>query len=150
MKNNQHSNDISRFKLNEQQTTTFDWLKQQGLNTDDNTLAFWVLKYSANRLKEVVNFAYARKQSGQNIQNVGGWVHKLLKSGAPVVNNTCKQNRDFAEKYAQEKGWRDLNIYEKYVKDAVTEDDLSLTMLYEDFKRALENLHGKSRLYKDL
>jgi len=144
------SRDINKFKLNEQQRDTFNWLKQQKLNTDDNTLAFWALKYSTSRLKEVINFAYARQNSGQNIQNIGGWVHKLLKSDAPVVNNTSKQNRDFAESFARINEWNDLHIYEKYVRDEITNDDLPLTIPIDEFKRSLEKLYNKSRLYKKL
>lgn len=41
-----------------------------------------------------------------------------------------------------------IKIFEKYVKDSVTGDDLSLTMRIDDFKYSFEKLYQKSKLYK--
>ena len=71
-------------------------------------------------------------------------------NGLAVVNDECKNNREFAEEFARGNKWDDLKIYEKYVKDAVTEDDLPLTMSSEAFIRALESLCRKSQLYKNM
>lgn len=138
------------FKLTEEQTEIYNWLKEQGLNTDDDTLNYWSRKYPSHRLREVVNFGHARRTSGQHIPNLGGWVHKLLMNGLAVVNDECKNNREFAEEFARANKWEDLKIYEKYVKDAVTEDDLPLTMSSEAFIRALESLCRKSQLYRNM
>jgi hypothetical protein len=138
------------FKLTEAQAEIYSWLKDQGLNTDDDTLNYWARKYSPHRLKEVINFGHARRAAGQNIPNLGGWVHKLLMNGLAVVNDECKNNREFAEEFARAHKWGDLKIYEKYVKDEVTGDDLPLTMTSEAFIRALESLYRKSQLYKNM
>jgi hypothetical protein len=138
------------FKLTEEQATIYNWLKEQGLNTDDDTLNYWSRKYPSHRLKEVVNFGHSRKASGQHIPNLGGWVHKLLMNGLAVVNDECKNNREFAGEFAKANKWDDLKIYEKYVKDEVTGDDLPLTMSSEAFIRALESLCQKSQLYKNI
>lgn len=53
------------------------------------------------------------------------------------------------EEFARANKWEDLKIYEKYVKDVVTED-LPLTMSSETFIRALESLCRKSQLYKNM
>jgi hypothetical protein len=144
------SSGTKSFKLTEEQTEIYNWLKEQGLNTDDDTLNYWSRKYPSHRLREVVNFGHARRTSGQNIPNLGGWVHKLLMNGLAVVNDECKNNREFAEEFARANKWEDLKIYEKYVKDLVTEDDLPLTMSSEAFIRALESLCRKSQLYKNM
>lgn len=138
------------FKLTEEQAEVYTWLKEQELNTDDDTLNYWARKYPAHRLKEVVNFGHARRASGQHIPNLGGWVHKLLMNGLAVVNDECKNNREFAEEFARAHKWSDLKIYEKYVRDEVTGDDLPLTMASEAFIRALEALCRKSQLYKNM
>ena len=44
--------------------------------------------------------------------------------------------------------WDTLKVYEKYIKDSTTGDDLSLTMNTEEFKRLLEALYEKSQLYR--
>ncbi len=137
-------------RLNEEQFAVFKWLKQQGLNTDEETLNYWSRKYPAKRLIDVVQFANERRNSGQPIRNIGGWIHKLLKTDAAVVNDECKENRDLAQKFAQANQWSDLDIFEKYIRDKVTDSDLPLTMPRNDFSRALEALYNRSKLYKEL
>jgi hypothetical protein len=137
-----------KFKLTDEQIIVYAWLKEQKINTDDKSLCYWSKKYSSTRIKEVVDFANARIASGQKILNRGGFIHNLLKNGCAVVNDTCKDNREYALEFMKAKNWRDLKIYEKYVKDSVTRDDLPLTITTSEFRRAFEKLYQKSSLYK--
>lgn len=139
---------VKKYKLSKEQIETYEWLKKQSINTDDNTLCYWVKIYESKRIREVVEFAKSRQEGGQEIRNIGGWVQKLLKSGLAVVDDNCKVNLSFAQQLIEMSNWRDLRIYEKYVKDMVTADDLPLTMEILEFRRALEALHQKSQLYK--
>jgi hypothetical protein len=139
---------IKKYKLTEEQTKIYAWLKSQNLNTDDQTLCYWVKKYPSRRIQEVVNFGNTRKDAGQNIRNMGGWVQKFLKTGQAVVDDNCKTNKEFSLSFAVSEKWNDLKIYEKYVKDIATGDDLSLNMDSKDFKRCLEALYQKNQLYK--
>jgi hypothetical protein len=140
----------NKYKLTEEQIRVYNWLRQQGLNTDDNTLCFWSKKYPPKRIVEVVQFAQKRLKEGQTIRNIGGWVHRLLTTGLAVTNDECEKNKDMAQKFARAHNWKDLKIYEKYIKDEVTNDDLPLTLSQPDFNRALEALYRKSLLYKSL
>lgn len=137
-----------KFKLTDEQIRIYVWLKEQGINTDNGTLCYWAKTYSPIRLKEVVEFANARIASGQKILNVGGFIGSLLKNGSAVVNDMCKFNREYALQFAKERNWSDLKIYEKYVKDSVTGDDLPLTIEIVEFQRSLQRLYQKSSLYK--
>lgn len=137
-----------RFKLSKDQLETYTWLKEQQINTDDMTLCYWAKTYPAKRIKEVIEFGYARQKEGQAIRNFGGWISSFLKTGKIVVNDCCKLNREFVKEFVVLKNWPDLKIYEKYVKDDITGDDLSLTIANLDFKRSLEALYNKSQLYK--
>ena len=137
-----------KYKLTKEQTEVYNWLKIQEINTDDDTLNYWTRKYSGIRIMEVVNFAKARIQAGQNIKNLGGWIHKFLSTGLAVVNDECMSNRQFAKQFMKINSWNDLKIFEKYVKDEITGDDLPLTMENQMFKRNLEKLFKKSQLYK--
>jgi hypothetical protein len=139
---------IRKFKLTDEQVVIYKWLKESRLNVDDGTLCYWSKKYPSLRIREVVKFAQARITSGQVIQNIGGWIHNFLKSGNAVVNDTSNFNREYAIEFSKHNSWKDLKIYEKYVKDSVTEDDLPLTIATDDFKDALERLYRKSQLYK--
>lgn len=139
---------LKRFKLTDEQIRIYMWLKEQGINTDDETLCYWAKIYPPKRLKEVVVFVNERIASGQKILNVGGFIRNLLQNESAVVNDTCKFNREYALEFSKTKNWGDLKIYEKYVKDSVTGDDLSLMIVISEFKFALERLYQKSCLYK--
>lgn len=78
-----------RFKLTDEQIRIYMWLKEQGINTDDETLCYWAKIYPAKRLKEVVVFVNERIASGQKILNVGGFIRNLLQNESAVVNDTC-------------------------------------------------------------
>lgn len=137
----------SPYKLTEGQEKIYTWLKAQGLNVDDNTLNYWARKYQAQRLVDVVQFAHTRVVQGQQIRNIGGWIHKLLKENLPVVNDTCNDNREYTRQFTKTHLWNSLHIYEKYIKDEVTGDDLSLTLPQADFRRALEAIYNRRQLY---
>ena len=139
---------VNRFKLTEDQIKVYEWLSMQNINTDEGTLIFWAKTYSPKRLREVVEFANTRRNAGQEIQNIGGWINKFLKSNEPVVTDQYEVNREVAKNFTKTKNWKDLKIYEKYVKDEITKDDLSLLMNTEEFKRSLEALYQKSKLYR--
>ena len=139
---------IKKYRLSIDQIETYEWIKNQKLNTDDNTLCYWVKTYERKRIVEVINFAKKRKEKGQDIRNIGGWIQKFLKTGQAVVNDDCNDNLNYVKQFLEINNWEDLKIYEKYIKDMVTKDDLPLTMEREEFKRALESLYQKSRLYK--
>jgi hypothetical protein len=143
-----NENLVAKFKLSNQQVETYTWLKEQQMNTDDVTLCYWAKKYALKRIKEVVEFGRARQKAGQEIRNFGGWVNSFLKAGKIVVNDNCQINREFAVKFMKVKKWSKVEIYEKYLKEEVTGDDLPLTIEPEDFKRSLEALYEKSELYK--
>jgi hypothetical protein len=136
------------FNLKPEQLKIYAWLKDQNLNTDENTLNYWARTYSAERLQEVVNFAKLRTKKGQKIRNIGGWIHKFLLSNLPVLNDVSKQNLKFAQQFIKENNWVNVKIYEKYLKDEITGDDLPLTLAQETFERAIESLFQKSQLYK--
>lgn len=142
------SSSIKKFKLNSEQIELYTWLKSQNLNTDDNTLCYWTKKYPSKRIKEVVNFAKKRIRMGQAIQNQGGWINSFLKSQNMVVNETSNANLAYLEEFIRNKKWVDIKIYEKYIVNIVTGDDLPLTLESEEFQRSLEALYNKSQLYK--
>src|ERR1700753_701764 len=105
---------VRRYKLSRGQAETYEWLKKRNINTDNNTLCYWVKTYESQRIRTVVEFAESRRQLGQEIKNIGGWIQELLKSGLPVVDDNCKANVSFAQQFVERTNWRDLRIYEKY------------------------------------
>lgn len=144
------SQNKSPYKLTVEQERVYIWLRSQELNVDDNTLNYWARKYHPQRLVDVVRFAHARRAAGQQIRNMGGWIQKFLRDGAPVASDACLDNRRLAQQYATENHWTSLHIYEKYIKDETTGDDLPLTLPRDEFLRALESLHQRIQRYSDL
>lgn len=138
------------YPLTMAQATIYLWLRQQNINTDDDTLHYWSRHYPGDRIKDVVNYAHARLLTGDPIKNIGGWIGKMLKTERAVVNEGCISNREHAEQFAESRGWSALKIYEKYVKDEITDSDLPLTISVDEFMRALNALYDKSELYKRL
>lgn len=137
-----------KYKLSKEQIEIYEWIKNQNINTDDNTICYWAKTYDSKRIKEVINFAKKRNESGQVIRNMGGWIQKFLRTEQAVVGENCKTNLALAKQFLIKTNWKNLKIYEKYVKDTITSDDLSLTIEPEEFRRALESLYQKSQLYK--
>ena len=137
-----------KYPLTMAQATIYLWLRQQNINTDDDTLHYWSRHYPVDRIRDVVNYAHARLLAGDPIKNIGGWISKMLKTERAVMNNVCISNRKYTEKFVESRGWSALKIYEKYVKDEITDSDLPLTIDVDDFKRALNALYDKSELYK--
>ncbi len=146
-KSTQNRMACEKYSLTLEQAEIYLWLKVQKLNTDDNTLHYWSRQYPGNRIRDVVSYAHARRFAGESIKNIGGWISYLLKTESAVVNDVCMFNRKFAEGFMESRGWSALRIYEKYVKDEVTESDLPLTIAVDEFKRGLNALYEKSQLY---
>jgi|GEM_PF-6622135 len=139
-----------KYPLTIEQAKIYLWLRLQKINTDDDTLHYWSRHYPGNRIRDVVNYAHARLCAGDLIKNIGGWISKILKTESAVVNDSCIINRKFAEEFVELRGWSALKIYEKYVKDEITDSDLPLTIAVDEFKRALNALYEKSQLYRNL
>lgn len=139
---------VKRYKLTKEQVEIYLWVKDQKINTDDGTICYWVKKYSPQRIRDVVCFANTRRNSGQKIHNVGGWIRWFLETEQIVVNEASNINHDFCVKFVESRKWAELKIFEKYVRDTITGDDLPLTMGVDDFRRSLEALYQKSQLYK--
>lgn len=138
---------IKKYKLSSSQAEIYTWIKEQNINTDDSTLCYWSKTYTDKRLKEVVMYAKARSQK-EEIRNLGGWIQIILKTNQAVIDDKWNINKGFLNNFLNLNKWDTLKVYEKYIKDSTTGDDLSLNMNTEEFKRSLEALYEKSQLYR--
>ncbi len=107
---------------------------------------YWSKTYTEKRLKEVVTYAKARSQK-EDIRNLGGWIQTILKTNQAVIDDKWDVNQNILKQFLNLNQWNALKVYEKYIKDSITGDDLSLTMNPEEFKRSLGALYEKSQLY---
>ncbi len=137
------------YKLTRGQAEVYNWLRVQGLNTDNNKLNYWSRQYPAKA--KSLKLYNSRMQDVKLVKlfetlEVGfvNCLRRVLQFQMTYETRSLKLDNSFIKT----KEWKDLNIYEKYVKDMVTGDDLPLTMDNKDFNRALEALYRKSQLYK--
>lgn len=87
----------------------FEWLKTLGIDTTEDTLSWWAKNYTMERLQEVYQEVSKRKP-----KSIGAYMHKLLKSQATVATGRVEVNREYAEIFRDLKGWRALEIMQKY------------------------------------
>ncbi len=80
-------------------------------------------------------------------KNIGGWIHKFLITELHVSNDLCKKNQKIALQFIEKNNWKNVKVYEKYLKDEVTGDDLPFTIPQDTFERSLEALFQKSQMY---
>jgi hypothetical protein len=118
---------IKKYKLSSSQAEIYKWLKEQNINTDDPTLCYWSKTYTEKRLKEVVTYAKARSQK-EEIRNLGGWIQVILKTNQAVIDDKWNINQSWLKEFLNLNQWDTLKVYEKYIKDSTTGDDLSLTI----------------------
>ena len=127
-----------RWKLSVEQFENLEWLKSEGVNTDDATLAHWVKTYSFERIYDVLNHAKSK-----NPDSLGAYMQKLFKTDAIVENNTIKANTFFARDYAKQHSWHQLKILGKYCvfEHNGTNIEIPLHLKSEDFINKLIEKH---------
>ncbi len=133
---------VKRWKLNEDQALTFKQLKDENVNSDDGTIAFWCKKYSAQRLIDVLNYSKLQKPD-----NLGAYMNNLLKKESAVENDTTRINKKTAESFKIENQWADLKIYEKHAMIVIsTGAQLEICFLMDpiDFYVKLESFYQMS------
>ncbi len=127
-----------RWKLTDDQYQNLVWLQDNGINSDEGTLAHWVKTYPFERLYDVLNHAKSKKPT-----NIGAYMQKLFKTDAIVENNTIKANASFAKDFAQAHGWNQLKVLGKYCTFPMNGIDIEipLSLNTEDFIKTLIEKH---------
>jgi hypothetical protein len=136
----------TRFKLNTEQAETYFWLKTQKLNCDDDTLNYWSRTYSHERLRNVIQYVQTKQSKGFVIRNIGGWIQNALKKNLTVINSLTELNRCSAKQFALAHKWFELKFYELYIRDLVTNEEVSLAINPNDFNYALRGLYRRNAL----
>lgn len=99
-----------RWKLTDHQYDNLQWLKDQGVDSDEKTLCYWVKSYSFERLNEVLQAAKKVKE----IRSLGAYVNKLLIDKCVIEKSHIRANETFARDYAELHKWNSLKIFKKY------------------------------------
>lgn len=122
--------------LTPEQRDSFEWLKMQGIDSDEDTLAHWAKTYSLSRLEEVYAETVQKKR-----KSIGAYMQKLLKSGAIVTTGRVEINRAFAQEFKEFHQWHGMKIYQKYAKVLMpsgAESEIDFNQDPEDFINNLD------------
>lgn len=141
---NNNYNPIVRFKLNPEQTQTFNILKSLNIDAPDEKLCFWAKVYDCQRLLDVYNEA-----KFYGARSYRTYMSKLLESNRVVNNALVQSNADFAKDFAKSHGWSSLKINKTYLTFPMgrTTDEISLSMPTSEFiNRLCEKYENSSSL----
>lgn len=127
-----------RWKLTEEQYENFLYMKDQGVDSDDGTLAHWAKTYPFERIFDVLGAAKINRAT-----SIGAYMNKLFKTDAIVQNSQLNANKQFAEDYKQQFGWHQLKICEKYCYFEFGRDkvEMPFNLNVEDFMNRLIDKH---------
>lgn len=127
-----------RWKLTQEEYEHFLYMKDQGVDSDDGTIAYWCKIYSFQRIYDVLQ---AAKNKGAT--NIGAYMNKLFKTDAIVQNSQLNANKQFAEDYKKQFGWHQLKICEKYCYFEFGRDkvEIPFNLNVEDFMNRLIDKH---------
>jgi len=96
-----------RWKLSPEQSETYEFLKNAGIDSQDGTFVHWAKTYSMERIIDVFNEA---KSKGAT--SIGAYMQKLLKTQANVSQSHSQDNKRVA--WDLKKKWPQLTINQKY------------------------------------
>ena len=98
-----------RWKLNDSQKETFEWLKSLNFEAPERIMAFWAKTYPPDRLKAVYNEAIKYKA-----QKIGAYMNRLLTNNSTVEDSTISGNRQLAKDFIKSTGWM-AKVGKKYL-----------------------------------
>lgn len=138
----------TKFPLKKDQKQIFAWLRLQNIDSDDDTLTYYIRTYPEQRIKDAIAFMNEEVDKGIKIGSRGKFLRRVLDGTIVMKNAESEQNKLYAMGYSKMKDWRSLVFTEKYVRDEVTGDDLYFNLPSPVFHFALEKLHDKSTIYQ--
>lgn len=128
--------------LTQEQMDIFEWLKKQGINSHEDTLAWWARTYTLKRLEEVIKEAKIRKA-----RSLGAYMQKILKTGVSVVSGRIEKNKETAQVFKDFHDWNDLEIHQKYATFENGTIEISFDMepdAFNEYLRAKYEYVGRS------
>lgn len=137
----------TKFPLKKSQQQIFAWLRLQSIDSDDDTLTYYIRSYTEQKIREAIAFMNAEVDKGIKIDSRGKFLRRVLDGTIVMKNSDSEENKQLARAYAELKQWKSLVITEKYLRDEVTGDDLYFNLTPTVFQYALEKLHQKSEIY---
>ncbi len=130
----------SNFPLKKSEAPLMSTLTSLNLNTDEDTLKYFVRKYSP-RIPGCAFFLKYERNRGINITNPGGFFRNCLVGKINILNQQALDHKKFAEEFKEENNWNSLIISEKYLRDDTTGKDLGYGMATHEFLNAFLGMH---------
>lgn len=127
-----------RWKLTEEQFEHFEYLKREGVDSDEGTLAHWCKTYSFQRIYDVLQSAKSKPR-----RSIGAYMNKLFKDDIVIENSSIRANLEFAKEYKKCHQWAELKIGKKYVTIDFGTDklEISLNLSPENFMNVMIEKH---------
>lgn len=135
---------MSKYPLKKIQMPLFNWLKEQNVGSDDETLMYYIRAYTEQRIRDSVAFMQEELKKGVEIDRRGGFFRTLLDGGVVLKTSESEGNKGVARQFIERHKWKTAVVTEKYLRDSITHDDLYFTMQPDTFLRSLKSLHEKS------
>ncbi len=138
----------TKFPLKKDQKQIFAWLRLQNIDSDDDTLTYYIRTYSEQRIKDAIAFMTEEVDKGTKIGSRGKFLRRVLDGTIVMKNADSEDNKTTAIDFVRLKQWKSIVFTEKYLRDEVTGDDLYFNLPPPVFNFALEKLHEKSTIYQ--
>lgn len=146
-KSNPHYKPSRKYPLKKEQQPILSWLQEQNLDTDEDTLCFWIRSYPLEKLQTAIKFMHYELDRGTKIRTRGGFVRRVLEGKISPVTDTAIANREFAKDFKEANNWNALEIHEKYVLCSKTQKEVPLNLETMLFIEQLSNLYDLSQNY---
>ncbi len=111
-----------RYRLTEEQRTSFELMKRVGLPTDDPTLCYYAKRFTLQRIN-----AALIEMNGKRPQNPGGYFRKLLMKELDESKANTLVNSEFAQVYKETMAWKDLLITKTHVETPTFKISLAIS-----------------------
>lgn len=138
----------TKFPLKKSQQPLFNWLKEQGTESDDDALMFYIRTFSEERIRQCIDFMERERKKGAKINRPGGFFRNCLEGRIVIQNSNTDENKAYAQGFVEANEWSTVIITEKYLRDQTTGDDLYFNISKEVFLPSIQKLYEKSELYK--
>ena len=138
----------TKYPLKKNQLPLFDWLKSQEIDSDDDTLIYYIRTYPEQKIRDAIGFMGRENEKGAKIGSRGAFLRRVLDGTITMQNANSDENKGIAKAFMELTQWSSLVITEKYIRDEVTGDDVYFHLPKEEFEKQLDKLHKKSQMYQ--
>jgi predicted transcriptional regulator len=129
-----------KFPVKKDQKALLQWLKEQDIDSGDDTFTYWISNYPEHKIREAVQFMHMENAKGKIKKTKGGFIRSVLDGKIKPINDRAIENKQFAKDFKEANKMKELEIFEKYIKLELSNGhvlDLNLDMDPIEFVKKL-------------